>query len=139
MLVLNPQSVVLLGKAVEHVRRVSVRRSAERVVLEWGNAGPYPVFADVPEQRVELEVLAELHRGSIDGPTPGEEGTLSFFTSPTAGSGGREKVVAQVVVLGVSDEVAPGGTAQRRIRLAAISADGTQDPIDVSNAEDGQR
>lgn len=139
MLVLNPQSVSLLGQVIERVRRVSVHRSPERVLLEWGNLGPYAVFADVPEQRVEVELVADLERGSLDGPTPGDQGMLAFFTAPTAGSGGRTKVEASVVILAVHDGVEPGGTAQRRIRMAAVSASGTADPITVSDAEDGAR
>jgi len=139
MLVLNPQTVSLLGQTIEHVRRISVHRTPERLLLEWGNLGPYPIFADVPEQRVEIELVADLDRGSLDGPSPGDEGTLSFFTSPTAGSGGRTKVEASVVVTTVNDGVEPGGSAQRRIKMAALSSSGTSDPISVINAEDGAR
>ena len=139
MLVLNPQSVRLLGQTIERVRRVAVRRTPERVLLEWGNLGPYPTFADVPEQRVEIEVVADLERGTLDGLSPGDDGTLEFFTSPTAGSGGRRKVSASVVILSVADDVEPGGTAQRRVKMAAISSTGSDDPIEIENAEDGSR
>ena len=139
MLVLNPQSVSLLGQTVEHVRRVAVRRTPERTLLEWGNLGPYPIFADVPEQRIEIELVADLDRGTLDGMTPGDDGTLEFFTSPTAGSGGRRRVTASVVVLSVIDDVEPGGSATRRVKLAALSSTGTTDPIQISNAEDGSR
>lgn len=139
MLVLNPQSVTLLGQRVEGVRRVAVHRTPERSLLEWGNLGPYAIFADVPEQRVEVELVADLARGSLDGPAPGEEGTLEFFTAPTAGSGGRRRVEVAVVITAVHHEVEPGGKAQRRVRMAALSSDGVADPIDVSNAEDGLR
>ncbi len=88
MLVINPQSVQLIGQDIERVRRIAIHRSAERLLVEWGNMGPFPVFADVPEQRVEIELLADLERGTLEGPVPGEEGSLEFFTSPTAGVGG---------------------------------------------------
>jgi hypothetical protein len=139
MLVLNPQSVRLLGSTIERVRRVAVHRSPERAVLEWGNTGPYPVFADVPEQRVEIELVADLERGSLEGPAPGEEGALEFFTAPTAGSGGRTRVQATVVIVSVHDGVEPGGSAMRRVKMSAISSDGTADPISISSAEDGAR
>jgi hypothetical protein len=139
MLVLNPQSVRLLGATIERVRRVAVHRTPERSLLEWGNTGPYPTFADVPEQRVEIELVADLERGSLEGPVPGENGTLEFFTSPTAGSGGRQRVEASVVITSVREEVEPGGLAQRRIKMYALSDTGSDDPIDVSDAEDGAR
>lgn len=139
MLVLNPQSVTLLGKTIERVRRVAVRRTPERVLLEWGNLGPYAVFADVPEQRVEIEVVADLERGTLDGLSPGQDGSLEFFTSPTAGSGGRRRVTASVVILSVADDVEPGGMAQRRIKMAAVSTTGSMDPIEISSGEDGAR
>jgi len=139
VLILNPQSVKLLGQTVDGVRRVAVRRTPERVLLEWGNQGPYPTFADVPEQRVEIELVADLERGTLDGLAPGDDGSLEFFTAPTSGSGGRRRVSASVVVLSVIDDVEPGGSAQRRVKLAAISATGVADPISISAAEDGAR
>ena len=139
MLVLNPQSVSLIGQTIERVRRIAVHRSAERLLVEWGDMGPYPVFADVPEQRVELELVADLERGTLEGLVPGDEGTLEFFTSPTAGSGGRKKIEASVVLTDVRDGVEPGGSAQRRIKMEAVSASGTSDPIEISDAEDGAR
>ena len=139
MLILNPQSVSLIGKTIERVRRVSVNRVPERLLLEWGNMGPYAIFADVPEQRIDIELVADLERGSLDGPVPGDDGTLEFFTAPTAGSGGRRRVEASVVVTEVRDGVEPGGGAQRRIKMVALSTTGTGDPISVSNAEDGSR
>jgi hypothetical protein len=139
MLVLNPQSVNLLGATVERVRRVAVNRVPERALLEWGNMGPYATFADVPEQRVEIELVADLERESLEGPVPGDEGELVLFTSPTAGSGGRRRVEASVVVTAVYIEVEPGGKASRRIKMAALSSDGVEDPISVTNAEDGSR
>lgn len=139
MLVLNPQSVRLLGATVDRVTRVAVSRTPERSLLEWGNTGPYPTFADVPEQRVEIELVADVERGSLDGPEPGDEGELEFYTAPTAGHGRRRKVGATVVITAVRDQVEPGGTAQRRIRMFAISSSGATDPISVSNAEDGAR
>ncbi|MEO1278794.1 MAG: hypothetical protein AAFV77_07560 [Planctomycetota bacterium] len=139
MLVINPQSVSLIGQTIERVRRIAIHRSAERLLVEWGNMGPYPVFADVPEQRVELELVADLERGTLDGLEPGDEGALEFFTSPSAGSGGRTKIEATVVVTDVRDGVEPGGSAQRRIRMEAVSASGTADPIVISDAEDGSR
>jgi len=101
--------------------------------------GPYPTFADVPEQRVEIELVADLERGSLEGPTPGDDGDLVFFTAPTAGSGGRRRVEVSVVVTAVYDEVEPNGKAQRRVKMAALSSDGVEDPIDISSAEDGSR
>lgn len=139
MLVLNPQSVSLLGKTVDRVRRVAVHRLGGRVLVEWDGRGPFPVFVDVPEQRVELELVADLEHGSLDGPVPGETGTLRFFTSPTSGSGGRRKVEASVVVTAVHEEVEPGGKAQRRVKMLAVSSGGATDPIAVSGAEDGSR
>lgn len=137
MLVLNPQSVTLLGTVVERVRRVAVHRTPERSVLEWGGLGPYAIFADVPEQRVEIELVADLERGSLDGPVPGDAGELVLLTSPTSGSGGRRRVQASVVVTAVHHEVEPGGKASRRVRMAALSATGAADPISISDAQDG--
>ncbi|MFI4915437.1 MAG: hypothetical protein ACIAS6_02880, partial [Phycisphaerales bacterium JB060] len=129
MLVLNPQSVQLLGATVERVTRVAVSRTPERSLLEWGNTGPYPTFADVPEQRVEIELVADLERGSLDGPEPGDEGTLEFYTAPTAGHGGRRKVETTVVVTAVRDHVEPGGRALGRIWLFAFSSCGWVVPM----------
>ncbi|MEO1008700.1 MAG: hypothetical protein AAFX79_09040 [Planctomycetota bacterium] len=139
MLVLNPEWVSLLGTTIEGVRRVVVQRSAARSLVEWGDEGAFPIFADVPEQRVEIEVVADIARDSLEGAAPGDEGTLRFFTAPVAGSGGRRRVEASVVVLEARYDVEPGSRAQRRWRMVALSDGGAADPIEVTSGEDGDR
>lgn len=141
MLVLNPGRVELLGGVLEGVVSVAVHRRPERLLIEWGNGGPYPVFADVPDVRVEVELVASVS-GSLDGAvgglSPGASGELVFWASPTAGSGRRRRVRAEVVVVEVRYEVGSSGSGGRvRVRLAAVSVDGASDPVSIADASDG--
>lgn len=134
MLVMNPD-VVRFGEAVwEDVSLVAVDRAAERVVLEWGDAGPHAVLADVPERRVTVRVVREPVREDDWGPELGEAEELVFYTSPAASRAGRKRVRATAVVTSVRHEIVRGQGARRVISLAAVSPDGSADPVTVEDA-----
>lgn len=138
MLVLNPRSVVFGSTAWDGVTAIAVDRRAEREVLSWGDLGPHAVLADAPEQRVELRVVQELTREDVGSPRPGEQAELSFHTSPSLASAGRKKVSATAVVLRVTHELRAPAAAIRTIHLVAISADGSADPLVVTDSSGGQ-
>ena len=135
MLVMNPRAVSLAGAVLDDVIAVMVDRVSERTIVEWADAGPHPVFADVPERRVVIRVTQQQSRGAIDGPAPGDEGSLVFHTSPTSGHAGRRCVSATVVITGVSYELSRKRGALRTIEGVAISADGASDPIEITSGE----
>lgn len=135
MLILNPSRVLFAGAAWEDVTLVAVERTASRVVREWGDAGPHVVLADAPEQRVDVRVERSLVRDGPDGPRPGDSGELSFCTSPTGSEAGRVRVRAVCVVLSSRYELSGKRGAVRVVELAAVSADGAADPVQVSAAE----
>lgn len=139
MLVLNPRRVRFGAAVWEEVTAVAVDRSAEREVVEWGDLGPYTIFADVPEQRVTVKVVQEVMRGGIEAPRPGEEGELVFFTSPAATEAGRQRVSVQAVVTDVEHELSLRGGAVRTVTLVGVSADGVTDPVTVTGAETGEQ
>jgi hypothetical protein len=135
MLILNPRSVAFGTASWENVRLVSIERRAHREVVEWSDAGPYVVMMDVPEQRVDLTVEMELTRDDLAAPRPGDQATLTLFTSPTASDAGRRKVSATCVVVRVEHEVSTRIGATRRVRLIAVSGTGAADPVTVTDAE----
>lgn len=134
MLVLNPR-VVKFGPAVwDGVLAVAIDRLANRRVIEWSDAGPHAVFADVPEQRIEVKVTQELAREDLAGPVPGQQGELVLHTSPTATDAARRKVSVQAVVVQVGHELSLKKGALRTIELVAVSATGSADPVVISEA-----
>ena len=134
MLVLNPR-VVKFGPAVwEGVLAVTVDRLANKRIVEWSDAGPHAVFADVPEQRIEVRITQELVREDLAGPAPGQQAELSLSTSPASGDAGRKKVSLQAVVVQVSHELSLKKGALRVIELVAVSATGSADPVTISDA-----
>jgi len=138
MLVLSPALVTFGGSRWEHVTLVSIDRSAERVALEWTDAGAHPTLADVPEQRVTVRVVQRVERDDLNAPRPGDAGELVLYTSPGGGDAGRRKVSAPAVVTHVEHDVTLRRGAQRVIRLVAVSADGAADPVTVSDAGGGE-
>lgn len=134
MLILNPRDVAFAGGAWADVKLITINRRGTRVVIDWSDEGPHPTFADVPEQRTDITVVMDVQRGDIDGPRPGESGVLVFCTSPTTSSGQRRRVEIAGVITNVEHEVSIKGGAVRTVNLVAVSEDGAEDPISISDA-----
>lgn len=132
MLVLNPRQVKFGAAVWEGVAAVAIDRSAHRAIEEWGDLGPYATFADVPEERVRIRITQDLARGDAGSPRTGEQAELTFHTAPTLSDAGRRKFAATAVVLAVEHEVSLRRGATRTITLAAISPDGDEDPIRIT-------
>ncbi len=136
MLILNPSSVVLGSEAMDNVESVAVERHAERLVVEWTDAGPHAGFVDVPQQRVTARIVQALTGGTLEGPRPGQALTLSLVSS-AGGESGRQRLSASGVVTGCRVDVqrtARGGSARRTIDLVLVSADGAADPVSIAPA-----
>lgn len=135
MLILNPAKLSLLGLEYGSIESVKVNQLAHREVVEWSDAGPHAVFADIPECRVEIEISQRLESGtadqSLDGPKPGQLGAFEVITSPNASQARRRKLSAQCVIKSVRNEAGP--RAKRTITLIALSSDGSTDPITTTD------
>ncbi len=137
MLILNPRLVKFGSAAWPDIASIAIDRAAHRTVEDWSDLGPYAVLADVPEQKVRITIMQELAREDVNVPRPGESGTLSFCTSPTASDAGRRRFTCTAVVLDVKHELSLRKGAIRTITLAAISPDGEADPVQASDGSDG--
>jgi hypothetical protein len=135
MLALNPDRVRFAGVLWDSVTRAAIDRGAARQVVEWSDAGPHVVLADVPEQRVLITIERQLTRDGIDAPRPGESGELTFYAAPAGSGAGRVRVRATCVVLSVTHELSGRKGAVRRVELIAVSGDGATDPVSVTAVE----
>ena len=72
MLCLRPRNVRIDGEVLHGVVSVGVSRSASRSVVEHGDEGPHVVFADVPEQKVEIWIEREVSDGASAGAVVGD-------------------------------------------------------------------
>ncbi len=140
MLILNPERVAFGGEVWEGVRVVSIDRTAEREVVEWGDDGPSVVLADVAEERVSISVEVDVAGTDLGGVRPGDEGELVVFVSAAASDAGRVRVQVNGVVVGVRQMLGPGrsGGAIRRITLVAVASAGDVDPVVIEDASGGQ-
>jgi len=132
MLALNPRRVEFAGDTWGNVSSVAISRNAETLIAEWSDAGPHVVLADVPEQRVTVEVVQSLLGEDMDEPKPGAMGTLSFETGRSSTDASTDTVSMTAVVERVWYEVSVSRGSSRRVRLLAVSADGQTDPVSVS-------
>ncbi|MBX3388072.1 MAG: hypothetical protein KF691_01310 [Phycisphaeraceae bacterium] len=133
MLFLNPSQLSLLSIDLPDIDSVSIDRLAHREIVEWSDSGPFAIFADIPEVKVEITITQRLEREfTLAGPKPGEQGTLEFIISPNASHAHRQKVSAQVVVRSIRNDLA--AKPERIISLAALSPNGATDPITFSDA-----
>jgi hypothetical protein len=135
MLILNPWRVYWGETEFEQVRSVHVDRMAAKAVAEWSDAGPFAVFADVPEQRIEVTIVQDLTGETLSSPVPGEQQTLEFFTSP-GGDVDRRRVRVQCVVMSVKYELSEKPLARRTIVLFALAPETflAADPLEIAAA-----
>lgn len=142
MLLINPPVVIFNNIRYAGVTQVAVSRFASKGFAHWTDVGPYAALADVPEQALTATLRQELTAETLEGPRPGEMGTLVIFTGPTAGDSGRKKVSAQGVVSSVRVDLRPPsrssraseGVATRTIQLTLLSSDGAAEPVAVTDA-----
>jgi len=134
VLLLNPQLVTFGSLTLDPVALISIDRVAARQVLDWSDAGPYPVLADAPEQRVTIKLVQDLSQ-DLSAPRPGDQATLAFHASPTLATATRRKLSCTAVVMSVTHELSLKRGLTRTIELAALSPDGATDPIAVTDAE----
>jgi hypothetical protein len=137
MLILNPRLVAFGSQSWPDIAAIAIDRAAHRTVEDWSDLGPYAVLADVPEQKVRISITQEVARDDVHVPRPGESGTLSFCTSPTASDAGRRRFTCTAVILDVRHDLSLRKGALRTITLGAISPDGSTDPITATDATDG--
>jgi hypothetical protein len=136
MLLLNPETVRFGAALWPDVAALHIDRASERLVVEWSDAGPFPTFADVPEQRVTVQVTRRLVRDALLTPRPGEIAELAACTAPTAGDALRRRIRALCVVTHVAHELSAQRGALQVISFVAISADGAADPVISEDASD---
>jgi len=132
MLVLKPRRVEFDGETWGNVGSVAISRTAESMVVEWSDSGPHVVLADVPEQRVSVEVVQSLLGEDMDEPRPGRTGTLSFETGSSSTDASTDTVSMTAVIERVWYEVSVSRGSSRRVRLVAVSSNGSADPVSVS-------
>lgn len=134
MLFLNPTKLSLLSADYSNIESVSIDRLVHKEITDYSDTGPYAVFADIPESKVEISITQRLDTGpdqSLSGPKPGQHGTLELITSPNASQAQRKKLTAQVVIRSVRYDLA--AKPKRTINLVALSPDGATDPITLTD------
>lgn len=138
MLILNPPHVTLGPHTFTDVALLAIDRAAERTAEEWSDAGPHPVFADVPEQRTLIRIVRRPERDDLTPPRPGEQHALTFRISPNLSDADRRRItIPAAVVTAVTHQVGGPKGAQQTITLTALSSDGATDPVAVTTIADG--
>ncbi|MGP1345248.1 MAG: hypothetical protein ACTS3F_01090 [Phycisphaerales bacterium] len=138
MIWLNPRGVVFDGAAWDGVRSVSVSRRGEGVVVEYGDAGPHPTFADVPRRRTVLVIERILTGNGAGSAHPSQQGTLSWISAPSLSEGSASQVTASVVITSIEHAVSTKHGMVQRIEAVGVSTDGAADPLAITGlAEQG--
>ncbi len=131
MLILNPRELRFGLQRWKDARLIAIDRLAAREVVEWGDVGPHPTFADVPRSRIRVRVVLDAGPEMDEAPLPGEFSTLSFTVS-TGGESNRRVVHIPVVVLAIAHEINTLKSATRTIEFVAVSSNGAADPITIT-------
>ncbi len=132
MIWLNPQSVTLGTVVLDNVDSVSIDRTAARTALEFTDAGPYPGFVDVPEQRVDVRITRRITASHDTGLRPGDSVLLTMRRAPGASAAGVSRVQASVVIASIEHSMSASRGATQRIEAIGVSSDGASDPVVVT-------
>lgn len=135
MLWLNPNNVTLGTLTLGNVSAILVSRTGDRTVLEYDDAGKFPTFADVPEQRCDIILRRTL---TADEPPPaalGDALTLAFIAAPGASGAQRRSVSITLVITAIEHTLNPRTGAEQIIRAVGTSTNGTIDPITLTALE----
>ena len=134
MLILNPRQATFAGTPWPNITLIAIDRKSTRLALAWSDNGPHPTFADAPEQQTLIQVVMDVEREDLGAPRPGDQGELTFVTSPTASDASRRRLTTTAVVTNVTNELSLKRGSIRTISLIALSPDGADDPIAISDA-----
>ncbi len=132
MLFLNPQQVALNDLTLENVEAIAISRKADRLAIDYSDGGAYPVFADVPEQRITLTISRDLLHNDddiADAAIPGAQFDLTFTTAPNASDANACIYDIPIIITAIEHALARSGRARQTITCLAISEDGETDPI----------
>ncbi len=129
MLFLNPTHVTLASSELDNVASIMLSRRAAKTVVDYDDAGPHPVFADVPEQRTEVTIRRTLTRDEDAPASLGDEADLSFTTAPGASSAQRRAIAMTLVVTAIEHTIARAGGCEQTIRAVAVASSPTTDPV----------
>ena len=72
MLILSPEIVRFDSHAWDDALAIAVDRTPKRLIEEHSDAGPFAVFADVPEQSITIRVRRTLSTDDTDDPALGK-------------------------------------------------------------------
>lgn len=131
-MMLNPRSVTFGSETWNGVGKVSVERSASRLIEEWTDTGPHTVLVDVPEARVVVKVEQAISEEDPGGPVPGALGELIVEFGPSGGDLLRRRLRVEAVVVQVAHSLDAEG-AKRVVTLRGISSDGEVDPVVIES------
>lgn len=132
MLVLNPQQVTINNARLDHVSAIAINRTADRLAIEHDDLGPFPVFADVPAQRVTVVITRDLISNDADLEntlTPGAEVDVAFTLVPNQSAAGARALTCAIVITSVVSTLHRNGGARQTIEGLALSTDGVADPV----------
>lgn len=130
MIIIRPNQVTFSGAVWAGVERVAIERSANRLIKEWSESGPYPTLIDVPEQLVRVRIIQSVDQTQMAAPRPGDLGQLRVELSAGADEG-RRLVRIDAVVDSVGYDLTQS-KATRTVTLIAQSAQGDEDPVLVT-------
>jgi hypothetical protein len=137
-MIFNPGAVEFAGSVLGAVESAAINRRAEKVVVGFGDGGPHPAFADVPERRSGVVLRQRLTTSTAEAPGLGTMGDLKMSATASGADASAWSVVCRCVLVRVDHEVGSGrggggtGGAVRVMEFVCVSVDGAADPVTVT-------
>jgi hypothetical protein len=138
MIWLHPSNVSFAGTPLGRVESVAVDWRADSLIVDYGDAGPYTQFVDVPRQRATITIERELAQAEPSTIRPSQQGTLAFEVGPSQSSAGRRRITTTAVIVAVEHSVSNKRGMVQKIQAIAVSTTGAADPIVETPVGEGE-
>lgn len=129
MIWMNPSNVSFGGQPLARVESIIANRRAEGVVAEYGQAGPFVQFVDVPQQRITLMIERIVTQDEPMDLRPSQQGTLVFESARSLSEGEGRRVSCEAVLIGVEHALSTKRGMVQKIEAIAVSSSGSTDPL----------
>lgn len=135
MLILSPKDVRFGSRRYDDVELIVLERLAIKTVREATDAGPFPAFVDVPQQRAVIRVRRRLVQEDVEPAILGATGEISFRIGPHGTDVIGTRVAMSAVLIGARLDLSPGPTGPsvptQVLEFEGVSASG-EDPVVMS-------
>lgn len=132
----DPDRTTLNGEALDGVHTVTLSQQAERVTVEYSDAGPHPAFVDASGIRATFSVRRSVNVPGEVSVRVGQTVALAVRGAATSAASRVHRASANVVVTKSLWSQSRSGGLEHTIEAVAVAANPAQDPVSIFGDEE---